>query len=263
MLSYPFMQNALMAGALVAILSPIIGIFLVLRRYSMMGDTLAHSSLAGVAIGIVAGISPTLSSVIFTALAAVFIEFLRERFKRYAEILMSVVLTLSVGIAIVLVSSGQANTNINQYLFGSILTVTRQDLYLVLLVTLVTVATVYYFYHELIYTTFDEDGAHIINIKVKRVNYIFALLMGLSIAVSIRITGVLVISSLIVLPVATAMQFKKGFKHTLFLSIAVGLVDVLFGLVLSYTLDSAPGGTIALLSVITMVISLLLNPLNK
>ena len=136
MLSYPFMQNALMAGALVAILSPIIGIFLVLRRYSMMGDTLAHSSLAGVAIGIVAGISPTLSSVIFTALAAVFIEFLRERFKRYAEILMSVVLTLSVGIAIVLVSSGQANTNINQYLFGSILTVTRQDLYLVLLVTL-------------------------------------------------------------------------------------------------------------------------------
>lgn len=263
MLSYPFMQNALMAGAMVAILSPIVGIFLVLRRYSMMGDTLAHSSLAGVAIGIVAGFSPTLSAVFFTTLAALFIEFLRDRFKQYAEILMSVVLTLSVGIAIVLVSSGAANTNINQYLFGSILTVTRQDLLMVLLVTILTVSVVSYYYNELIYTTFDEDGASIINIPVKRVNYIFALLMGLSIAVSIRITGVLVISSLIVLPVATAMQFRQGFRKTLFLSIGIGLIDVLLGLVFSYVIDSAPGGTIALMSVFTMVLALLLNPLRK
>lgn len=263
MLSYPFMQNALMAGAMIAILCPIIGIFLVLRRYSMMGDTLAHSSLAGVAVGIVIGISPTLSSVIFTTLAAILIEFLRDRFKRYAEILMSVVMTLSVGIAIILVSSGQANTNINQYLFGSILTVTRQDLIMVLVVTVITILAVSYFYNELIYTTFDEDGAHISNIQVKRVNYIFAVLMGLSIAVSIRITGVLVISSLIVLPVASAMQFKKGFQKTLMISIFIGLLDILLGLVLSYVFDSAPGGTIALMSVITMVGSLVLNPFNK
>lgn len=263
MLSYPFMQNALMAGAMIAILCPIIGIFLVLRRYSMMGDTLAHSSLAGVAVGIVIGISPTLSSVIFTTLAAILIEFLRDRFKRYAEILMSVVMTLSVGIAIILVSSGQANTNINQYLFGSILTVTRQDLLMVLVVTVITIVAVSYFYNELIYTTFDEDGAHISNIKVKRVNYIFAVLMGLSIAVSIRITGVLVISSLIVLPVASAMQFKKGFQKTLMISIFIGLLDILLGLILSYVFDSAPGGTIALMSVITMVGSLVMNPFNK
>ncbi|HSR04706.1 MAG TPA: metal ABC transporter permease [Proteiniclasticum sp.] len=260
MLAYPFMQNALMAGAMIAILCPIIGIFLVLRRYSMMGDTLAHSSLAGIAIGIVIGISPTIASVIFTTLAALLVEFLRDRFKRYAEILMSVVMTLSVGIAIILVSSGQANTNINQYLFGSILTVTRQDLLLVLGVTIITAIAIIYYYDELIYTTFDEDGAHIINIKVKKINYIFALLMGLAISVSIRITGVLVISSLIVLPVASAMQFRKGFKKTLFISILIGLIDIMLGLIFSYLLDSAPGGTIAIMSVITMLGSLFMNP---
>lgn len=260
MLALPFMQNALMAGAMIAILCPIVGIFLVLRRYSMMGDTLAHSSLAGIAIGIAIGISPTLSSVIFTTLAAFFIEFLRDRFKRYAEILMSVVMTLSVGISIVLVSSGAANTNINQYLFGSILTVTRADLFMVLAVAILTIGVVIYYYNQLIYTTFDEDGAFISKIKVKRVNYIFALLMGLSVSVSIRITGVLVISSLIVLPVASAMQFKRGFKQTLFLSIFIGLIDVLMGLVFSYVLNSAPGGTIALMSVLTMMISLFVHP---
>ncbi|MBR0575782.1 metal ABC transporter permease [Proteiniclasticum sp. BAD-10] len=263
MLAYPFMQNALLAGAMVAILAPVIGIFLVLRRYAMMGDTLAHASLAGVAIGIVIGVTPTITSILFTTLAAFLIEFLRDRFKRYAEILMSVVMTLSVGIAIVLVSSGKANTNINQYLFGSILTVTRQDLLLVLIVTLVTLLAVKVFYHELIYTTFDEDGALVSRVKVKRINYIFALLMGLAISVSIRITGVLVISSLIVLPVASAMQFKKGFRSTLLLGVLIGLLDVLLGLILSYTFDSAPGGTIALMSVVTMLGSLLLNPFSK
>jgi len=263
MLAYPFMQNALMAGTMIAILCPIIGIFLVLRRYSMMGDTLAHSSLAGVAIGIVIGINPTISSIIFTTLSALFIEFLRDRFKRYAEILMSVIMSLSVGIAIILVSSGQANTNINQYLFGSILTVTRGDLLFVLVVAIITIIAVTFYYNELIYTTFDEDGALISNIKVKWVNYIFALLMGLSISVSIRITGVLVISSLIVLPVASAMQFRQGFKRTLFIGILVGLIDILTGLVLSYFLDSAPGGTIALMSVITMIGSLIMNPSSK
>ncbi len=263
MLNYPFMQNALMAGTMIAILCPIIGIFLVLRRYSMMGDTLAHSSLAGVAIGIVLGISPTITSLIFTTLSAFFIEFLRDRFKRYAEILMSVVMTLSVGIAIILVSSGQANTNINQYLFGSILTVTKTDLLMVLAVTIITIICIIFYYNELIYTTFDEEGALISNVKVKRINYIFALLMGLSISVSIRITGVLVISSLIVLPVASAMQFKQGFKRTLFIGILIGLIDILAGLVLSYVLDSAPGGTIAIMSVVTMIGSLVLNPFSK
>lgn len=259
MLSYPFMQNALMAGTLVAILSPVIGMFLVLKRYSMMGDALAHSSLAGVAIGIAIGISPTISSVVFTTLAAILIEYLRLHLKRYAEILMVVVMTLSVGIAIILVSSGIANTNINQYLFGSILTVTKEDLLMILFVTLATLFTIYFIYEKLIYITFDEDGAKITNIKVNFLNYIFALLMGLSISVSIRITGVLVISSMIVLPVASAMQYKKGFSKTLFISIIVALVDIILGLILSFYFDSAPGGTIALVSVFTMLISLALN----
>ena len=130
---------------------------------------------------------------------------------------------------------------------------------MILFVTVITLFIIYYIYEELIYITFDEDGANITNIKVNLLNYIFALLMGLSIAVSIRITGVLVISSMIVLPVASAMQYKKGFSKTLMISIIIALIDIIFGLILSFYLDSAPGGTIALISVFTMLISLAIN----
>lgn len=263
MLSYPFMQNALMAGTMIAILCPLIGIFLVLRRFSMIGDTLAHSSFAGVAIGLVIGVHPTITSILFTTFAAFLIEYLRDGFKQYAEILMSVVMSFSVGIAIVLVSSGSASASITQYLFGSILTVTREDLFLVLAVTVFAIVLVTKYYNELIYTTFDEDGASVANIRVKRINYIFALLMGAAISVSIRITGILVISSLIVLPVASAMLAKKGFRKTLALAIGIGIIDVLLGLVLSYFLDSAPGGTIALMSVATMLISIGFHPIRR
>jgi zinc transport system permease protein len=176
---------------------------------------------------------------------------------------MSVDMTLSVGIAIILVSSGSASASITQYLFGSILTVTVDDLFLVLAVTIASSLLVARFYSELIYSTFDEDGAKVSGIRVKTVNYIFALLMGASISASIRITGILVISSLIVLPVASAMQFRKGFSRTLAIAVAVSVTDVLAGLILSYYLDSAPGGAIAIMSVATMVISLVMNPMRN
>lgn len=258
-LEFGFMQNALLAGLIIALLCPCIGLFLVLKRYSMMGDTLSHSSFAGVALGLILGINPIITAFIFTSVCALFIESLRQYYKKYAELVMSIVLTFSLGLAIVLVSTGKSSTRVNSYLFGSILTVSTEDLIIIALIALVCFIGIFLLYSKLVYTTFDEEGAKVSGINTKVINYIFTLMVGATISVSIRVMGILVISSIIVVPVATAMQFKKGFNKTLILSMIFGVIDVIGGLILSYYIDSAPGGTIALTSVAILIVSLIIN----
>jgi zinc transport system permease protein len=254
MFQYVFMQNALMASVLISILFPIVGVFLVLKRYSMMGDTLSHASFAGVAIGLILGYNPILCAFLFTALCGLSIEFLRDYYKKYAELILVILLTFSVGIGITLVSTGKAGANVNSYLFGSILTVTKSDLLIMLVLSVVSIVTLYSLYNELLYITFDEESAKISGVKVKVINYVFALLVGATISVSLRILGILVMSSMIALPVATALQMNKGFKHTLIYSILFGFIDIIFGLFISYYINCAPGGTIALTSVAVLII---------
>lgn len=259
MFEFDFMRNAFMAGVVVSVLCPIIGLFIVLRRNSMIGDTLSHSSFAGVAIGLVLGMNPIISAFLFTTICAVIIEFLRGYYKKYAELVMSIVLTLSLGIAIILISTGKANANVNSYLFGSILTVSKSDLLIIATAGIICLLILKVIYNKLIYITFDEEGAKTAGINVKFINYLFTILVGATISLSIRIMGILVISSIIVVPVATSMQLKKNFNKTLILSVLFGLIDILLGLILSYHFNSAPGGTIALTSVIVLIITLILK----
>lgn len=263
MFTLQFMQNAFLAGILIGILCPTIGLFIVLKRYSMIGDTLSHSSFAGVAIGLVLGFNPLLTAFIFTSICALLIEFLRGYYKKYAELVMSIILTLSLGIAIVLVSSGKSSANINSYLFGSILTVTREDLILIGSITIICLLIVKLLYNKLVYITFDEEGAQTAGINVKKINYIFTLLIGATISASIRIMGILVISSIIVVPVATALQLKRSFKQTLFLSIGFALFDILSALMFAYWFNLAPGGTIALTSVIVLIVTMIITNFRK
>ncbi len=263
MLELEFMQNALLAGLLVALLAPTVGLFIVLKRYSMIGDTLSHSTFAGVAIGLVLGLQPLLTAFVYTTICAIVIEFLRNYYKKYAEMVMSIILTLSLGIAIMLVSSGKAPANVNSYLFGSILTVTKEDILMIFLVAITCFIIIFTLYDKLIYVTFDEEGARTAGIRVGFINYLFTVMVGAAISVSIRVMGILVISSVMVVPVATALQFKKGFKISLIISIIVGLLDILLGLVLSYYLNSAPGGTIAVLSVLVLLITIIITNIIK
>ncbi|MFA9399154.1 MAG: metal ABC transporter permease [Clostridiaceae bacterium] len=257
MLQYSFMRNALMAGLMVSILCPMIGMFVVLKRYSMLGDTLSHTSLAGLALGLVFGFNPLISAFIFTSLCGLVIESLRNNYKKYEELIMVIILTLGLGIGITLISSGLANANINSYLFGSILTVTIKEIYTIFILSIVSIITLLILYNKLIYITFDEEGAKITGIKVKLINYIFMFLVGATISVSLKIMGMLVISSMITVPVATAMQLNKSFKKTLLFSILFGMIDTLGGLILSVYLDAASGGLIAITSVSVLLIVLI------
>ncbi|ERK31853.1 metal ABC transporter permease [Clostridium intestinale] len=257
MLQYSFMQNAMIISLLISILCPCIGIFLVLKRHSMIGDTLAHSSLAGVSIGVLFGFNPLLSAFAFTSVCAVLIEVLKNYYKKYAEVILVIVLSLSVGIAITIMSSGKIKSNVNSYLFGSILTVSTQDLITVGILSLITILVLIFFFDKLLYTTFDEEGAQVAGIKVKFINFIFSLLVAATVSVSIRVVGVLVLTSMIALPVATALQFNQGFKKTLFLSVIISVVDILSGLIISYYANCAAGGVISLVSVGMLILVIL------
>lgn len=263
MLQYTFMQNAMIISLLISILCPCIGIFLVLKRHSMMGDTLAHGSLAGVSMGILWGFNPLLSAFVFTSLCAILIEFLKNYYKKYAELILVIVLSLSIGIAITIMSSGKVKSNVNSYLFGSILTVSSQDLVTVSLLSLITIVILIFFFNQLLYTTFDEEGAQIAGVKVKLINYVFSILVAATVSVSIRVVGVLVLTSMIALPVATAMQLNRGFKQTLVFSIIISVVDIISGLIISYYANCAAGGVISLVSVGSLILVIIVKKLTE
>ncbi len=252
-LSYAFFRNALVVSLLIAVLCPLIGIFLVLRRYAMIGDTLAHASLAGVAGGLLLGVNPILGAFAFTALCGGLIEFLRGYFRKYSELILSIVLALGVGLAITIISSGRLRANANSFLFGSVLTVTREDVWTVLGLSIAAVLTLIFLYDQLIYIAFDEEAARLAGVKVKAINYAFSILVAAAIAVSIRIVGVMVIGSMIALPVATALQLGKGFRGTLLYSILFSVADIMGGLFLSYLFNVAPGGFTALFSALFLL----------
>jgi zinc transport system permease protein len=256
MLSYSFMRNAFFASIFISILCPCIGIFLVLRRYSMIGDTLSHASLAGITMGLLCGQSPILSAFIFTSICGALIEFLRSYFRKYTDLILTIVLSLSVGIAITIISSGKLHVNADSFMFGSILTVTQSDMIMVLILSVISVLALIFLYHQMLYIAYDEDAAKVAGVRVKLINYIFSILVASAISVSIRIVGVLVLSSMIALPVATALQLGKGFKSTLLYSIVFSVVDIMSGLFLSYYLNVAPGGFTALVSVAVLIVVL-------
>ena len=254
MLKYEFMRNAIAVSALISVLCPCIGIFLVLRRFSMIGDTLAHASLAGITLSLASGRDPVVGAFVFTAVSGAIIELLRTYFKKNADLILSIVLAACVGTAITVISSGRLRISADSFMFGSILTVTRSDLTTVLILGAVSVLTLIILYHRLVYITYDEEAAEIAGVKPRLVNYIFMILAAAAVSASIRIVGVLVLSSIMTLPVATALQLDRGFKATLVFSIIFSVIDVMSGLVLSYYIGVAPGGFTALVSVAVLVL---------
>lgn len=259
MLQYGFIQNAIVVSFMIAILCPCIGVFLVVRHYSMIGDTLSHSSLAGVSLGLLFGKNPIIGAFLFTSICGALIEFLRKYFKKYTDLILSIALSLSVGIAISIISSGKLKANAETYMFGSILTVTKTDMITVFILSIISMLIVILLYHQLMYISYDEEAARVAGVRVQLINYIFSILVASSIAASVRIVGVLVLSSMISLPVATAIQLEKGFKATLVASVIISIFDIMTGLFLSYYINVAPGGFTAIVSVIVLLFVIIIK----
>ncbi|NLD47817.1 MAG: metal ABC transporter permease [Clostridiaceae bacterium] len=252
-LNYVFMQKAFIIGIFVAVTVPSIGLIIVLRRLSMIGDSLSHNSLAGVEFGLIAGINPLLGAALFSVAAALGIEKLRKAYPKYSEISIAIILSAGVGLAGILSGFVKNGVSIADFLFGSIITITDFELYMVVVLSVVVIFALAILSKELFYITFDEEAARLSGVPVRKINYIFIVMTAITIAVSSKIVGILVISSLMVLPAASAIQLSKSYRQTTILSVIFGLVAVLAGLTLSYYLDIVPGGTIVSVSVILLL----------
>lgn len=258
MLTYKFMQIAFAVCLLLGISLPLVGSFAVYRRLSSSGDALAHSSLAGVAIGLAAGLSPMLMSVICCVVAFLIIDLLRKKFNKFSEIGVAIVLSASIGLAGILSSFTKAN-NFDAYLFGSILTITDSEVLISALLTLFIVLFFLFFYHPIFSILYNESEAKIDGVKANLLTFVMDFLLSLTIAIGSKVVGSLVVSSLVVLPSAIALQFKKGYKWTMLLSVFFSVLSMLIGLILAYYLDLKPGATIVMTSICFLLILFVLR----
>ncbi len=258
-LEYAFMRRAILVGLLLAIIVPCIGIIVVLKRLSMIGDTLSHSSLAGVSAGLVMGINPIVGAIAVSILAALSIEAIRRRIPKYAEMATAIVMSAAVGLTGVLSGFVPNSSNFNSFLFGSIVTISDFELQLVVVVSVVVLLLFVFLFRELFYISLDERSARLAGIQVNFINFIFTILTAVTVSVAARTVGALVVSSLMVVPAACAMQVARSYKQTVLWSIGFAIFFTISGLILSFYQSLKPGGTIVLIGVVSLIIILILK----
>jgi zinc transport system permease protein len=248
--TYGFMARAFIAGIIIAAIAPSIGTFLVAKRYSLIADTLAHISLAGIAIGLFLNIHPLLGALVMAVLAAVAIEQLRRRGVA-GEAALAMFLSGGLALAIVLISiNSTGGVDLLSYLFGSITTVQTTDLWITLLLGLLTSGLLLFYYKQLLYVSFDEETAQVSGLKTNVLNTFLLVLTALTVVISIRIVGALLIGALMVIPVVTAGLIARSFKQSLLLALVFSITSVIGGLISSYYLNLPAGGAIVLLALI-------------
>ncbi len=260
MLDYPFMQRAFLAGLMIAVLASLGGSFIVLRRYSLLSETLAHVSLVGVAVGILFGMSPLWMAVAASLVAAWLIEYLRSVHGLYSDSILAIFLSGSLALAIVIVSmAGSFNASLFSYLFGSILSVSVADLWVMGIFGSVGIMLLLAFFKELYFIAFDEEVARASGIRVTLLNFMLVSVIAVIIALSIRVVGTLLIGALMVIPPVAAIRFGMGFYPTTLLSVAIALVAVMAGLSTSYLFSLPSGAAIVLFLLLFFIVALVLN----
>jgi len=248
--TYGFMQRALVSGIAIALLCSVVGLFLVLRRYSLFGDAVAHSSFGGIALGLLLGIYPMWTAYVISIISALIITRIKQKFDISGEASVAILLSSGIAIGLILISiSGGFSVDIFSFLFGSILLVSVEDTILILGLTGAILIVILLLYRELIYSTFNEEQAKVSGIPVEKINYLIVFIAGITVVTSIQLVGILLISALFVIPNVTAIMFGRSFKQTAILSISFAISAVVIGILISYLLDITPSGSIVMLSI--------------
>jgi zinc transport system permease protein len=267
-IQFGFMQRALISAIAISIICSIVGLFLVLKRHSLFGDALAHVAFGGISLGLFTGIYPLWTAYVVAILSAIGVNKLRESTKISPDSSVAVLLTSGLAIGVILISiSGGFTLNLFSFLFGNILLISNDDVIMILITAAVVIPVIYVFYKKLMLIVFDEKQAKVSGLNVTWINTLFIILASITIIASIRLVGVLLISSLIVIPNITALMIGKGFKKTMFISCAISILSVVFGIVLSYYVNLAPSGTIVLTMIIVFLAIIIAKnlrfPINK
>jgi zinc transport system permease protein len=260
MLESEFMRLAFAIGAIVGLLAPAVGFFLVQRQQSLIGDGIGHVAFAGVAAGTLLGISPVVSALVAAVAGATAIEWLRARRHAAGDQALALVFYTGIALGVVLIAhAGAFDVDVLAFLFGSILTVTHTDLQLVAVFGAAGLATVALLYRALAGVVLDEEGARVAGVPIVALNIVVAVLAALTVALSMRVVGILLIAALMVLPVIAATRIAWSLRSTLLLAMAIGLASVLAGLTVAYYADLPPGGTIVLMAAGAFVVTSLVR----
>ncbi|QNK86502.1 MULTISPECIES: metal ABC transporter permease [unclassified Sporosarcina] len=270
-LSYEFLQNAFLSGLIIGVIAPLLGLFIVVRRLSLIADALSHVALAGIAgslylsqqVLFFAALNPVYLGIASAVGGSLLIEKLREAYRHYEELAIPVILSAGIGLGAIFISLSKGyGSDLIGYLFGSVSAVSRQDLFVVIIIAIIVITYIRFLYKELFALSFDGEYAKVSGINSRYIQMVFMIIVALVIGASMRIVGILLVSSLMTIPVAAAIQLAKSFKSAMIYSIIFGELAVIIGLVSAYYLDIAPGGTIVVTSIVILLVVLALKKIQ-
>ena len=258
--SYPFVVNGFIGGVTAAIICSILGVFIVLRRASLIGEGIAHLSFGGIAVGLLAGLYPLGVALVFALLGTVAISVLHQKKLVYYETAIGILFSFGLAIGAVAASlAGGFDVDLFSYLFGNILTISDEDLLYILLLSMAVLAFCLLFYKELVAMTFDTMGARLAGVPVASFDLVFNVMVAFTVVVSIQIVGSLLVSALLIIPAASALQLSSSFRSTVLIGLVVAVLSVVTGLLLSFFFDIATGGAIVIFGTMAFVICVTLR----
>ena len=264
MFSYPFMQRALIAGVLVSLCAALLGVSLVLKRYSMIGDGLSHVSFGALAIAVALGVTPLWFSIPVVILAAFLLLRVADnpRWNSDAAIAVMSASSLAVGILVISLTTGMT-TDVDNYMFGSVLAMTKTDVALAVVLCAAVLVLFILFYHKLFAITFDENFSRATGLKVSRYNTLLAILTALTIVLGMRMMGAMLISSLVIFPALTAMRLFKSFRSVVLCSAVTSVTCFCAGLTASFVLSTPVGASVVAANLGLFLLSCLAAALRK
>lgn len=272
LLQYDFIRNTFIVGLVIGIVAPLLGSFIVVRKLSLMADALSHVTLVGIAVSLflsktylpLAALNPLYLGFGFSVVGSLLMEKLRNVYKHFEELAIPIIMSAGMGFSVIFISLANGfNTDLFSYLFGSVSAVSRTDMITIVVTAIIVFIVILSLYKELFLLSFDEEYAKVSGLKAKVFDVIFMVLVALVIASSMRIVGILLVSSLMTLPVAAAIRIAKGFKQTILLSILFGEIAVIGGLFTAYYLNLAPGGAIVIISVLLLIVTILYQKIRQ
>jgi len=262
LLNYEFLQNAFASGVIIGLIAPLLGVFIVVRRLSLIADALSHVTLAGIAgslflsqtAAMFALLNPLYLGIVAAVTGSVLIERLRRLYKHYEELAIPIIMSAGIGFSAIFISLANGfSSDLFGYLFGSVSAVSRQDLWIVLVIAITVIVFLLAFFKELFLLSFDEEYAKASGLPARWVHLLFMIVTALVIAASMRIVGILLVSSLMTLPVAASMRLAKSFKQAILYAVIFGEASVILGLIIAFYLNIAPGGTIVVTSIVILL----------
>ena len=258
------MRQAFQASFLIALIAPILGLFLILRRQTLLADTLSHVSLVGVALGLLVGVEPTWMNILVVVIASIILEYVRTVYKSYSEVSIAMMMSGGMALALVLMSFNDTTAmSLNTFLFGSIVTISK-DQVLFLLVLTVMILILYLFFRRPMYVlTFDEETAFTSGLPIRVMSIAFNVITGITIAVIMPIVGALLVSAILILPAAISMRLGKNFNWVIGIGILIAMIGMFSGLTVSFYFGTPPGAMITLILLAIFVLILLVEKMRK